>query len=435
VDDGCRKGQTAAGLPLLFGFLLLGDLAWSLKERAMPDLFKTQLREFSQDALLLNVLFGALPALIAMVFGPMLGSWSDRTRTRFGRRIPFLLGCTPLIAASIVGLAYSQPIADYLWRLSGEAEASRNGFIVACMCVCWTFYELFTGLANALFVALINDTVPHRMLGRFFGMFRIVSLGVGAAFFYLIFSNELPAIVRTVLLTIAAAYVAGFVILCVGVREPAYPAPAPSPMLGPRGLYRDGEKGDGFHLLLFVALAIGTICVLPININSYAALAQFGVDRTSYGRAVAIAYSISILLALPIGWLADRCHPLRVGYVVLALYALCMLGAYALVGGRLSFLVCLVVHSVLAGAFLSGTASLLPALLARAHFSALAALSASITALLTLVFTIVLGSLLDWNGHDFRIIFLVGGLLAAVGVGCWHVLLAVYGRRVTGWRS
>lgn len=415
------RGAAALGLPMLFGYLLLGDLAWSLKERAMPDLFKFQLSEFSQEALLLNVLFGALPAAIAMLIGPLVGGWSDRTRTRYGRRIPFLVVCAPLVSASMVGLAFSAPAGEALWRWQGAAPGEQGRYIVACMCLFWTLYEIFTILTNALFVALVNDTVPHRILGRFFGMFRIVSLGVGALFYYFVFSNELPALARPAMLAIAAAYLLGFMVLCRGVREPAYPPPPPAA----RASLLDGVRsaGTGFHLLLFAAVAIATVCVLPVNINSYNAIDQFGVSRTDYGRAVAAAYGISIVLAMPVGWLADRFHPLRVGLVALGLYALSMLVAWGLVSGRISFLVWFMAHSVLAGTFLTGTAALLPLLLPRAHFSSLAALSASVTALLTVFFTLGMGMLLDANGRDFHVMFLVAGVLATLGALCWYRLL------------
>ncbi|MTW14226.1 MFS transporter [Pseudoduganella eburnea] len=417
------------GLPALFFFLLLGDLAWSLKERALPDLFKFQLREFSQDATLLNVLFGALPSAIAMFIGPVVGAWSDRTRTRFGRRIPFLLACAPLVSASMVGLAFSEPLGDALWQWAGASAGMRGRYIVACMCFFWTFYEIFTVLANALFIALVNDTVPQRIMGRFFGMFRIISLGVGVAFFYFVFGNELPAVARPVMLAIAAAYLAGFLALCKGVREPQYPPPTPAQRASLQVLRGDDGTSPWFYVLLFVTLAIATICVLPVNINSYNAISQFGVDRTDYGRAVAAAYSISIVLAMPVGWLADRFHPLRVGFVTLVLYALSMLGAWEFVAGRMSFLVWFVVHAVLAGTFLTGTAALLPRLLPRTRFSSLAALSASITGLLTVFFTIELGALLDANGRDFHVIFLVAGLLASLGSAFWFVVLVLHRRR------
>lgn len=419
----------AIGLPALIGFLLLGDLAWSLKERAMPDLFKVQLREFSQDTVLLNVLFGALPSAIAMLIGPVMGAWSDRIRTRIGRRIPFLLACAPLVSLSMAGLAYSEPIGQALWQWAGADAESRERYIVASMCVFWTLYEVFTILTTALFIALVNDTMPQRILGRFFGMFRIISLGVGVVFFYFVFGNELPELVRSVMLTIAGAFLAGFMLLCWGVKEPAYPAPTPRQKASLQILHGDDDTSPWFLMLLFVTLAIATICVLPVNINSYNAIGQFGVDRHDYGRAVAAAYSISIVLALPVGWLADRFHPLRVGYVALGLYALCMLVAWQAVSGRLTFLIWFVAHAVLAGTFLTGTAALLPKLLPRARFSSLAALSGALTGLLTVFFTIGMGALLDANGRDFHVIFLVAGLLAALGTLCWHILLVLHKRR------
>ena len=64
----------ASLLPLCF-FLLMGDLAWSLKERAVQEVVKAQLREFSQHPVLLNVLFGA--CLLYTSPSPR-----DRTRSR-----------------------------------------------------------------------------------------------------------------------------------------------------------------------------------------------------------------------------------------------------------------------------------------------------------------------------------------------------------------
>lgn len=397
----------------------------------MPDLVKVKLGVVSEDTLLLNLLFGAIPALIAMVFGPMLGSWSDRTRTRFGRRIPFLLVCIPFLYVSILGIAYSESIGDAVWLWSGRRESDRHACIVACLCACWILYEVFTVSTNALWLALINDTVPRRMIGRFFGMFRIISLSVGAIFFYAIFIDEMQSATRTVLVTIATLHALGFLVVCFVVKEPPCDPPVPSPRRHLLSAYRPGETLDRSHLQLFFALAIGTVCVLPVNINSIAALPQFDVDHTSYGRAIAIAYSISIVLALPIGWLADKLHPLRVGYGVLILYAVCMLAAFSFVGSRMSFLVWLVVHSVLAGAFLTGTASLLPAVLAHQHFSELAAISASVTALMTVIFTMTLAGILVRNGHNFRFIFLASGLAATVGAISWHRLWSAHRLRKT----
>ena len=398
-----RETAAAAGRTGLIGLcalLLLGDLAWSLKERSVQELFKAALLQFSQDAIVLNILIGALPALFALSAGPVVGAWSDRTRTRYGRRVPFLLAASAICALGMLGLAFSHGVVG--------------------LAVSWTVFEMATIVGNVLLIALINDTVPQHILGRFFGLFRIVSLATGAGFFGLLFRNDLTTVLQPLLLGITAAYLAGMLVLCWRVREPDYGAPVRRPR------WQVLQAGDGQWGWLFAALAVAAVAVLPININAFNARTQFGVDVASFGQAFALTYGISIVLAWPLGWLADRYHPLRVGGVALVLYALTMLVAWRLVDGPQSFLAALVVHGVLAGCFLTGTAALLPALLPRERFSQLAAVSAAVTSLLTIVSTLAMGALLDESGRDFHLLYLAGGLTAGLGVLLWALLLRRY---------
>jgi Na+/melibiose symporter-like transporter len=73
----------------------------------VQELFKVHLMRFSQDATLLNILIGAMPALIALTLGPLIGAWSDRTRSRFGRRIPFIFGTAVVSTLGMLGMAFS----------------------------------------------------------------------------------------------------------------------------------------------------------------------------------------------------------------------------------------------------------------------------------------------------------------------------------------
>ncbi len=427
-------GGLLALLPL-YCFLLVGDLAWSLKERAVQELVKAQLREYSHDTLLLNILFGVLPALIALFAAPAVGAWSDRTRTRLGRRIPFLLALTPLLCASLVLLSSSRELAGYLWRAAGGDPARHDQYVIACLGGLWVVFDLFSIVSNALFIALVNDTVPRHVLGRFFAFFRIVSLAAGAAFFFLVFHNDVPAVASQAMMIIAAIFAAGFALLCAGVREPSYPPPSTEKRSLLGRLRAEREAAPWFFVLLFAAVGMGVICVLPVNINGYNAMAQFNVDRGSYGRAIALTYCISILLAWPLGWLADRIHPMRIGLVTLALYAVGMLLAWMFVSGRESYLFWLVVHGVLAGVFLTGTASLLPLVLPRERFSELAAFSASLTAILAIVLATGTGLAVSWSGNDFRLIFLVAGLAAALAVLLWAWAMNAHERRAGSLRS
>lgn len=400
-DESVSVRTWRTGLLVLCALLLIGDLGWSLRERSVQELFKMHLLRFSQDATLLNILIGAMPALIALSLGPLIGAWSDRTRSRYGRRIPFIFGTAVVTTIGMLGMAFSSSLL--------------------ALAISWTIFEMATIVGNPLFLALINDTVPRSVLGRFFALFRIVSLATGAGFFALFFRNELVTLFQPLLVTITAVYLGCMLLVCWRVREPVYAAPPPA-----RSGWHPLQQEDRRWIALFGAIAVAAVAVLPININALNACAQFGADTGDFGSAFAVTYAISILLAWPLGWLADRYHPLRVGGAVLTLYALCMLIAWRVVDGRTSFLIALIVHGVLAGCFLTGTVSLLPALLPRERFSQLAAVSASLTALLVVVSTVALGALLDAAGRDYRLLYLAGGVTAGCGILLWHSLLKRY---------
>ncbi len=89
---------TSAGLVVLFCWLLAGDYAWSMKERAVNPMAQVMLRSFTAPDWLVGLLVGSVPAAIGMILSPVISVRSDRHRGKWGRRIPFLLIPTPIVA-------------------------------------------------------------------------------------------------------------------------------------------------------------------------------------------------------------------------------------------------------------------------------------------------------------------------------------------------
>jgi len=86
----------------------------------------TQLNPDSPESIVGSVLpFGALGALFA---NPLFGAISDRTRTRWGRRRPWMLGGIVLFVLSLVWLAYSPDVLQLTlaWIL---AQVSANAVL------------------------------------------------------------------------------------------------------------------------------------------------------------------------------------------------------------------------------------------------------------------------------------------------------------------
>ena len=72
-------------------------------------------------------------------------------------------------------------------RTAGQClidSTSQSGCIILCLGVSWALFELASITCNAVFAGLVNDVVPRSVIGRFFGMFRAVSLIAGMMFHY-----------------------------------------------------------------------------------------------------------------------------------------------------------------------------------------------------------------------------------------------------------
>lgn len=105
----------------------------------------------SKEALLAVVLFSG--AAVSMVANPVWGAFSDRTRSRLGRRVPWILGGVLLGAAALLLLSVAQTA---LW-----------------MVVAWSLVQLALNAAWAGAVAAVPDQVPVARRGLIGGMVAI----------------------------------------------------------------------------------------------------------------------------------------------------------------------------------------------------------------------------------------------------------------------
>ncbi|MEI8309916.1 MAG: MFS transporter, partial [Verrucomicrobiota bacterium] len=81
---------TTSGLRNLFCWLLWGDFAWSVRDRVIPVVMQLLFKRFGASDMIAGLLFASLPSALGLIIGPVVGFKSDRLRTRWGRRIPFL---------------------------------------------------------------------------------------------------------------------------------------------------------------------------------------------------------------------------------------------------------------------------------------------------------------------------------------------------------
>jgi len=414
---------TTGGLVVLFLFLLAGDFAWSMKERSVGLLFQTLLKKFEVSDFMSGIMLGTIPAAITLLVSPVVSMWSDRLRTRWGRRIPFLILPTPIIVGSMMGLAFSPVIGPWANALGGGVPGGDRLWIIASFAVFWTIFEVSTIIANSVFHGLVNDVVPQAVIGRFFGMFRMVSLGAGIFFNYSLIGYAETHYVP-VFIAIGIIYGVGLVVMCYYVKEGTYPPPAPLPpntsALASAGRYLRECSAVPFYRWFFITMAIAAATFMPVNLFSFFAAKSFNVSLADFGKYNAIGYICSIVLAFPLGWLTDRYHPVICGGITLIIYAISMLFAYFFITDGWSFGAYFIAHTVLSGCYFTVTASISQRIYPRLKFTQMLSAAGIVNCLLNIVAAPALGKVLDFNGHDYRATYLIGSITGFISLGLWY---------------
>jgi MFS family permease len=102
----------------------------------------------------------AVGAFVSMVVAPLFGAWSDRIRTRWGRRKPFLVAGTLGNVACLLALAFIP-----------STPSALVPYVLAYMGV-----NLFNNLATAPYSALIPDVVPAAQRGAASGWMGLMTM-------------------------------------------------------------------------------------------------------------------------------------------------------------------------------------------------------------------------------------------------------------------
>lgn len=419
---------TAAGLTVLFCWLLWGDFAWNMKERAIQPMSQMLFKQFKASDLVLGLMVTSLPAALGMLIGPIVSVRSDNHRGRWGRRIPYLLIPTPIAAAAMVGMGYTPELATAFSAALGDKAPDMITCRLLVFSGLWAFFEIFTVIANAVFVGLINDVVPQAVIGRFFALFRIVSLGAGIIFNSFLMGHA-EENYKIIFLCLGLLYGLGFTLMCLMVKEGDYPPPPPrqegaytARVFEPVKAYFRECAAHRFYLWVFLAAMIGNAAFLPINSFDVPYIKSIGMSLERFGELRSITYAISIGLAFVIGWLADKFHPIRVGLVALAAYAAISLWAGLFAHDVTSFSFAYVAHGVISGIFFTGTASLFPRLFPRAKFAQFASAAGIILAMGFICVPPVVGRVLDITHQAYHYTFVIGGTVAATGCIVFGVL-------------
>ena len=316
----------------LIGFGFFGtSVMWALYNTYVPIFLQAgspafdaglavQTFGFGLSATLTGVIM-TLDNIAAFFIQPIMGALSDRTYTRIGRRMPYILICAPIAVAAFAMI----PLAPMLIppELNGQISQLTGTFA-------WFIAALGVMLlAMAVFrtpvVALMPDLTPSSLRSKANGVINLMG-GLGGVMAFLAggllyrIYRPLPFWVGGALTLIAVA------ILFWKVKEPRKLVESAASETGGLGIFRGlrGIPRENVRSLVLLILAIFFWFVgynaVETFFTSYGVV-TLGVSESTASMILSAAYIAFILFSIPSGFIATRFGRRRTIITGLAIFA------------------------------------------------------------------------------------------------------------------
>jgi MFS family permease len=400
---------------ILLGFGLFGaQLMWMLYNSYMPiflqaggEGFSTSLvtRGFGLSATLTGFIM-TLDNIAAFFIQPVMGPISDRTRTRFGRRMPYILIFAPLSALAFalipVGALLVPP------ELSGKIDLVRGPF--ALMMAAAVVMVLCMALWRTPMFALMPDLFPSALRSKANAITNIMS-GIGGILAFVLggmlfgIHEALPFWFGAVIILVAV------LVLFLAIKEPkdfaeASEGPGLAGILTRLSAIPKADKKS-------IALLIGTIFCYMVGYMaietffSSFAVSTLGVKPSVAAYLLAISYVSFLIFAVPSAAIARRLGRKKTVAAGLAVFGLGLLVIWAFP----SFPV--VAAMLFAGGFGWSLINIncYPMVLDSSASEDMAGTFSGLyfiaTTLAGTLGPILNGTIIDLAGRDYRVIFLV----------------------------
>lgn len=263
-----------------FGFFA-SSLAWSLYNANVPLILKTYLED--------NSIIGAIMSidnLFAVLFQPIFGALSDKTVSRRGRRMPYILAGLPVCALLFAAI----PFTSRLWQLMAVVIA----------------FNFIMSIWRAPVVALMPDVTPPPLRSQANGVINMMG-GIGGVFSFLLGGFLLKTGgFKLPFITSGAIMLAAWLILLFFVKEP--PTTKES-IAAERKAEKDqnkkAESGGAKKSLIFLLFAIFFWFVGYNAIETFFTLyatKQLAVSESTANFTLAAFSAALLIFAIPAGF-------------------------------------------------------------------------------------------------------------------------------------
>lgn len=354
---------TVKGLVVLFAWLLWGDFCFTLFESIFFRFIPLYMKDIGASNALIGIMAGSVSGILTVLFLPHISMVGDRYRTRWGRRIPFLLWTTPCTVIVLVLIGYAPEIGIWFHAkaISPIFTISETTVVLTVLCLFIVMYHFFNMVLNNMFSCFLRDVVPQEVMARFLATSRIAGSLGGFVFSWYLFPHVL-VYRKAMCVGVGLLYMISFFMMCWRVKEGKYEAPPPrenSPGIVRSFVvyFRDYLSVPIYRnfSLVYILMVSGLMCANPFLVLF--ARNTLGISMEDMGKVFAWGSAATMIAYLPVGWLCDRFNPMQIILASMLGLAGTTALAYVAVNGKISWLLYSLVFTLpYAGWSLAGSA-------------------------------------------------------------------------------
>ncbi len=415
---------TRWGLIVTVVWSLVGAFGFFLMSGLMGALLPVEFEKLGASNTFIAVFVTSIPYLFNMVITPFVSFQSDRCRSRWGRRIPFLLFASPFVTCFLILIGWLP-----VWcHGSGWLPENTGAILLAGLSIGYQFFFLI--VASVIYY-LFPDVIPAKLIGRFMAFFQMTGSLSG-----FLFSRWLLPLGETHLnwlfTWVGLFFLVTMLSMCRMVREGAYPAAESGTRFSLWGMVRTYFQecySIPFYYSFFFMMALSDVStVCRTMFNFLYAKNTLGLTYEQYGQVMSWGFVIGIILSLPIGILVDRIHALRVYALGLVLVVIVNLVSFFYVSDLQSFYVVSILLAVVYT--IQGTATLpcFVAILPKVYYGQFCSANALLRGMLMALCGAGGGAVFDWLA-DYQYIYLWDFIFTVAAVGAWCILYLGWKKR------
>ena len=284
-------------------------------------------------------------SMLGFWINPVFSVWSDRYRSKRGRRRPFLFATTPFLAFFLMIIPYMPDFYHYLmgfsWAAAILGHIPMRGpiFFIAVASI---IMGLFNSMLLTVFSYLYWDVVPKILLGRFSALSQAAAALAGFLWNFFFFGYG-EHHMKGVYMGVSMFCLIFYLTSVWQIKEGSYPPPDEHIKRGfaaPIRAYFVECYSKPYFLWIFAAFTLTQIGNLGNNYRGYYLHYDLKLNLDEIGKASSFSPLLIMALGFGIGSLADRLKPMRLMAPLWFLWATVNVGAYFFVHDELSYLIC-----------------------------------------------------------------------------------------------